>query len=78
VADDYISVVGSCNLDFRSLETNFEINCYMYDPDLAKQNRKIFFDDLKHCKEITYKQWSKRSHWKRLLESIMRLFAPLM
>ncbi|GHU67324.1 cardiolipin synthase [Bacteroidia bacterium] len=78
VADDYISVVGSCNLDFRSLETNFEINCYMYDPELAKQNRKIFFDDLKHCKEITYKQWIKRNHWKRLLESVMRLFAPLM
>ncbi|MDR0547344.1 MAG: cardiolipin synthase [Dysgonamonadaceae bacterium] len=78
VADDYISVVGSCNLDFRSLETNFEINCYMYDPELAAQNRKIFFDDLKHCKEYTYKQWSKRSRWKRLLESVMRLFAPLM
>lgn len=78
VVDDYISVVGSCNLDFRSLETNFEINCYMYDPDVAAQNKKIFFDDLKRCKEIYYSEWIKRSRWKRLLESIMRLFAPLM
>jgi cardiolipin synthase len=78
VADDYISVVGSCNLDFRSLETNFEINCYMYDSDLAAQNKAIFFNNLKHCKEINYNRWMKRSRWKRLLESVMRLFAPLM
>ncbi|MDR2843387.1 MAG: cardiolipin synthase [Candidatus Symbiothrix sp.] len=78
VADDYISVIGSCNLDFRSLETNFEINCYMYDSDLAEQNKNIFFNNLTHCKEVHYQQWIKRSKWKRLLESIMRLFAPLM
>jgi cardiolipin synthase len=78
VSDDYISVVGSCNLDFRSLETNFEINCYMYDKDLAIQNKEIFFSDLKHCREIQYAKWVKRSRWKKLLESIMRLFAPLM
>jgi cardiolipin synthase len=78
VADDYISVIGSCNLDFRSFETNFEINCYMYDPQLAAQNRDIFLNSLKHCEEIHYSKWIKRSHWKRLLESVMRLFAPLM
>jgi len=78
VADDYISVVGSCNLDYRSFETNFEINCYMYDPDLAAQNKTLFFNNLKHCREINYHRWIKRSRWKRLLESIMRLFAPLM
>jgi cardiolipin synthase len=78
VADDYISVVGSCNLDFRSLETNFEINCYMYDREVALQSKEIFFSDLKHCKEIHYNKWIKRSRWKKLIESIMRLFAPLM
>jgi cardiolipin synthase len=78
VADDYISVIGSCNLDFRSFETNFEINCYMYDAELAAQNKAIFFEDLKYCKEIHYHKWIKRSKWKRLIESIMRLFAPLM
>ncbi|MDR0680243.1 MAG: cardiolipin synthase [Dysgonamonadaceae bacterium] len=78
VADDHISVIGSCNLDYRSFETNFEINCYMYDTDLAIQNKKIFFDELKHCKEINYNKWIKRSKWKKLIESIMRLFAPLM
>ena len=78
VADDYVSVVGSCNLDYRSFETNFEINCYMYDSDVAAQSKNLFFNNLKHCKEIHYARWIKRSRWKRLWESVMRLFAPLM
>jgi cardiolipin synthase len=78
VADDYVSVVGSCNLDYRSFETNFEINCYMYDPDIAGQNKTLFFNNLKYCHEIDYNLWLKRSRWKRLWESVVRLFAPLM
>lgn len=78
VADDYLSVVGSCNLDFRSLETNFEINCYMYDPEIAAENKTIFMDDLKNCDEVIYDIWIKRSQWQHLWESIVRLFAPLL
>jgi cardiolipin synthase len=50
----------------------------MYDTNLAIQNKAIFFNELKHCKEINYKKWVKRSKWKKIIESIMRLFAPLM
>jgi cardiolipin synthase len=78
VADDMISVVGSANLDFRSFETNFEINCYIYDPHIAKRSKEIFFQDMKNCKEIKYEEWIKRSKWKKFFESVMRLFAPLM
>ena len=46
VVDDYITVIGSCNLDFRSLETNFEINCYMYDEEVALENKSIFFKNI--------------------------------
>lgn len=78
VTDDNLSVIGSCNLDFRSFEANFEINCYMYDTAVAKQNKEIFCEELQHSKEIQYDEWKKRSHFKRLLESVVRLFAPLM
>ncbi|MDH8701634.1 cardiolipin synthase [Dysgonomonadaceae bacterium PH5-43] len=78
VVDDYVSVVGSCNLDFRSLETNFEINCYMYDKEIAIENKNIFLEDMHNCDEVIYSVWIKRSKWKKLLESIVRLFAPLM
>jgi len=78
VADDMLSVIGSANLDFRSFETNFEINCYLYDPEIARQNREIFLKDMEQCKEVTYEEWLKRPKWKTFFESVMRLFAPLM
>ncbi|NDV47927.1 cardiolipin synthase [Paludibacter sp. 221] len=78
VSDDYVSVIGSTNMDFRSFEASFEINCYMYDADIALQNKAIFFEDLKGCKEIVLEEWVKRPGWKKLLESFLRLFAPLM
>jgi cardiolipin synthase len=78
VTDDMLSVIGSANLDFRSFETNFEINCYLYDPFIARQNKDLFLKDMANCKEITYEEWLKRSKWKKFFESIMRLFAPLM
>ena len=78
VADDMISVIGSANLDFRSFETNFEINCYLYDPHIARHNREIFLRDMENCKEICYEEWIKRPKWKKFFESVMRIFAPLM
>jgi cardiolipin synthase len=78
VADDMISVVGSANLDFRSFETNFEINCYIYDPYIAKQSKEIFFRDMENCREVKYEEWIERSKWEKFYESVMRLFAPLM
>lgn len=78
VCDDYISVIGSANMDFRSFETNFEINAYLYDSDLALKNKAIFFEDLKHCEEIDLSVWVKRPRRRKLLESFMRLLSPLM
>ena len=78
VVDDMLTVVGSANLDFRSFETNFEINCYLYDPNIARQSKEIFLKDMESCKEVNYQEWISRPRWKRFLESIMRLFAPLM
>lgn len=78
VVDDYISVIGTSNMDLRSLELSFEINTYMYDSNVAKQNYDIFMSDLQKCKEIKVEEWLKRPWWKRIIQSIMRLFSPLL
>ncbi|MDR1783189.1 MAG: cardiolipin synthase [Dysgonamonadaceae bacterium] len=78
VADDNLSVIGSANLDFRSFETNFEINCYIYDPVIARQNREIFFKDMMECKEVVLSEWQKRTQPRKFFDSCMRLFAPIM
>jgi len=78
VIDDYLSIIGSSNIDSRSLDLCFEINAFIYDPDIAGRNRNIFFDDIMQCKEIVLPEWLKRPWWKKLIQSVMKLFSPLL
>ncbi len=78
VIDDYLSVIGSSNLDYRSLELNFEINSFMYDPEVAARNRDIFLRDMNDCLEISPEEWARRPWWKKALQAIMRFFSPLL
>ncbi|MBR5803150.1 MAG: cardiolipin synthase [Bacteroidaceae bacterium] len=78
VIDDLISTVGSTNIDFRSFEYNFEVNAFMYDTDTAIRLRHIFQADEEQCTHISSQRWARRSWWRKVEESILRLFAPLM
>ena len=78
VSDDYLSSIGSANLDFRSFAINYEVNSYIYDEQTALMNKGIFMYDLRQCHELTLEEWSARPWYSRLLESLMRLFAPLL
>jgi cardiolipin synthase len=77
VCDDFLTVIGSANMDFRSFEHNFEINAYIYDAVLANQMKAIFLNDQRNCRQILLKEWKRRSTLKKLKESIFRLFSPL-
>ena len=78
VSDDYLSVIGSANMDFRSLEINYEVNSYIYSKDVALANRAIFMRDMKLCREITLNRWRKRPWYSKLGQSVMQLFAPIL
>ncbi len=78
VSDDYLSIIGSANMDCRSLELNYEINAYIYNEEIAKENKRIFFEDLANCREITLEEWRKRPWHNKICQSLMRLFAPLL
>jgi cardiolipin synthase len=77
VCDDFLTVAGSANMDFRSFEHNFEINTYLYDATLAVKMKNIFLHDQENCRQIFLKDWKKRSLLKKIWESILRLFSPL-
>ena len=78
VCDDYLSSIGSANMDARSFGINYEINTYIYDEEAALMNKAIFEKDLEKCRELTLEEWSRMPWYKRLLESVIRLFAPLL
>jgi len=43
VADREISIVGTANMDHRSLELNFEVNSIIYDKEFSTELTEIFY-----------------------------------
>lgn len=78
VCDDELSTVGSTNMDFRSFEHNFEANAFFYDKTTALAVKNIFLEDQKHCLLLSSKIWNKRSWKNKVIESVVRLLAPLL
>lgn len=78
VCDDYITSVGSANMDFRSFEHNFEINAFTYHREFALRLKGVFLEDMRHCEQLNPTQWFKRPIKQRVSESFMRLFSPLL
>ncbi len=78
VCDDYLSSVGSVNLDFRSFYYNFEVTSFVYDKGVAHRLKQCFHEDMKACRQLTLNEYKKRTVWQRCLESCARLLSPLM
>lgn len=78
VIDDMLTVIGSANMDFRSFEHNFEVNAFVYDCEFTARMAAVFEDDLTHCHTVTPAEWFTRPRTRRIAESLMRVFSPLL
>ena len=78
VIDDFISIVGSANLDERSFNQNFEANAFIYDSKTSAELKRLFERDINNCEILTLDAWTNRKRRQKLKESFARLFSPLM
>ena len=78
VVDDEFVTTGSVNFDFRSFENNFEGNLLIYSEEVNREMRDIFFQDLERSRKITISEWRRRPVSSRILESLVRLFSPIL
>ena len=78
VSDDIVSSIGTANMDNRSFRLNFEVNAFIYDRVVAKQQAKIFLNDEKFSTFVTKESYQKRSRALRIKESLIRLVAPIL
>ena len=77
VADDREAVVGTINLDYRSLYHHFECATYMYDVPAVAQVEDDFEETLKKCSLVTLEKAKSRSLKYKVTGWIMKIFAPL-
>lgn len=78
VSDDKIAVVGTINLDFRSLYLHFECAAWMFKTSCISDIKADFEETLKQCVEITYEICKKDNIFIRFGRMFLRLLAPLM
>lgn len=76
VCDDKFAVVGTVNLDYRSLFLHFECSSLFYRASIIADVKRDFEETKKKCRERTLKN-EKNGIFTRILDSILRLFAPL-
>lgn len=78
VTDDYLSSVGTANMDNRSFSLNYEDNAYLYDRDLALRCKSIFEKDLQQCREISLEEVKAWKWYQRFPQWLIRQVAPLL
>lgn len=78
VSDDTTAVVGTINLDFRSLYLHFECATWMYKTSSIADVKKDFLNTLEKCEEITLEKCQKVNLLVRIMRAFLRFFAPMM
>ncbi|MEG1662297.1 MAG: phospholipase D-like domain-containing protein, partial [Clostridiales bacterium] len=77
VCDDACAVVGTINLDFRSLYLHYECAACLWNAEAVMDVKKDFLGIIEKCGEVTIEQCHKAHWYQRLLYSVLRTFAPL-
>lgn len=77
VSDDEVAVVGTINMDYRSLYLHFEDGVWLCRNRAVMAIKEDFEDTLEFCGEVSLQFCKERNIVIRASQSILRLFAPM-
>jgi len=75
--DDEVAVIGSSNLDMRSLTLNLEVTLLAYDAEVVAGLRAVEREYLSHCTRLDLAAWRRRPLGAQLFDNLARLTAAL-
>lgn len=78
VSDDKVAVVGTINLDYRSLYHHFECATYLKEVACIREIEQDYQDTLKKCRQITMEEVKQIPVTTKALGYVMKVLAPLM
>lgn len=78
IIDDYVALVGSCNVDERSFSLNFEASELIYSPKINAALKRAFQEDIRVSTLLTPSVYASRGIMLKIKEPICRLLAPLL
>jgi cardiolipin synthase len=78
VSDNEKAVVGTINLDYRSLYHHFECAAYMYKTSCVSEIESDFQETLKKCSQVTPDSIKNEKIFYKAAGASMKILAPLM
>ena len=78
VCDDEVAVVGTINLDYRSLYLHFECGVWMYGSRAVMEVKHDVMETLEVSTEVTAAEMRGQKLPVRILQSLLRLMAPML
>ena len=78
VSDQEKAVVGTINLDYRSLYHHFECATYLYKTSCIKDIEQDFQQTLAECREVTLETIKHEKAFYKVVGSVAKILAPLM
>lgn len=76
--DDELSLVGTVNLDMRSLWLNFELTAVIDDNEFGQQLRQLQNSYISQSNLLDIEKWKNRPIWHPIIERLFYFFAPLL
>ena len=77
VCDDEIAVVGTINMDYRSLYLHFECGTYFYRNPIVADVKRDSLNTMEKSREITLKD-TRQGFLGGLLSAVLRVLSPLL
>lgn len=78
LADDHWCMVGSANLDYRSMRLNFELNLLFHSQEDNSNLSRIFERDFMISQEIELEFFSQRPWRDKAMECLLRPLSPML
>lgn len=77
-SDGRKAVVGTINLDYRSLYLHFECGAFLFDLPVIEDIERDYQNTLAECQEMTMADYRKGSLIQKICGKALKLLAPLM
>ena len=68
VVDGHTSVIGSTNIDYRSIEYNLESSVIIRNDTFGAQMNNLFENDVRYSKKMNLAEWRRRPTWDRVVQ----------
>ncbi|MCW2473790.1 MULTISPECIES: cardiolipin synthase [unclassified Symbiopectobacterium] len=78
LVDGQLSLVGTVNLDMRSLWLNFEITLVIDDDGFGSDLACVQEDYIARSRLMDESKWQQRPYWQRIVERLFYFFSPFL